>query len=420
MNSKNIIPFLILTAFVLIIEIYSYYGLKALFNGSKYPKVYWSIYIVLSLILVSSVVFVMTKSRGELNNRPTKLINFFMGFGFTILVSKLFFIIWLLIGDIGRFFFWIYDSVSNRELSGSEGETRRRVIGAIGLGIAAVPFGSMLYGITKGKYNFKVKNVTLTYPDLPESFDGFKIVQISDVHSGSFDDIEEVRHGVQLINDQNADVVVFTGDLVNNYATEIDPYIDVFKEIKSQTATLSITGNHDYGEYVQWGSEDEKRANFESLVSKHGDMGFDILMNEHRRIERGSDSIVIAGVENWGKPPFPQYGDMKKAFEGVSKEDFTVLLSHDPSHWDLQVLPDEKKVHLTLSGHTHGMQFGVDIPGIKWSPVKWRYPRWAGLYTENEQHLYVNKGFGFIGFPGRVGMWPEITVIELKKGNLNG
>lgn len=343
-----------------------------------------------------------------------------MGFGFTILVSKLFFIIWLLIGDIGRFFFWIYDSVSNRELSGSEGETRRRVIGAIGLGIAAVPFGSMLYGITKGKYNFKVKNVTLTYPDLPESFDGFKIVQISDVHSGSFDDIEEVRHGVQLINDQNADVVVFTGDLVNNYATEIDPYIDVFKEIKSQTATLSITGNHDYGEYVQWGSEDEKRANFESLVSKHGDMGFDILMNEHRRIERGSDSIVIAGVENWGKPPFPQYGDMKKAFEGVSKEDFTVLLSHDPSHWDLQVLPDEKKVHLTLSGHTHGMQFGVDIPGIKWSPVKWRYPRWAGLYTENEQHLYVNKGFGFIGFPGRVGMWPEITVIELKKGNLNG
>lgn len=414
-GKSKLVPILFFAFLVLAIETYAYFGIRTLINTSRFPKVYWTIYIIFSLIMVSSILFVATQSRGELN-RPTQFTNFFMGFGFTILISKLFFIIWLLIGDVSRLFMHLYDVISSRQLSGSEGETRRRVIGAIGLGVAAVPFGAMTYGITKGKYNFKVKKVTLNYPDLPDSFDGFKMVQISDVHSGSFDDLAEVQHGIELINKQEADVVVFTGDLVNNYADEIDPYIDSFRTISAKEGNLSITGNHDYGEYVQWDSKEAQDANFQSLVSKHADMGFDILMNEHRRITRGNDSIVIAGVENWGKPPFPQYGDLDKAFDGVDKDDFTVLLSHDPSHWDLEVLQHDKNVHLTLSGHTHGMQFGIDIPGVKWSPVKWRYDKWAGLYTEAKQHLYVNKGFGFLGFPGRVGMWPEITVFEFKKG----
>ncbi len=292
-------------------------------------------------------------------------------------------------------------------------DERRKFIVKVGLGLASIPFASMLYGITKGKYNYKIKNVTLKFPNLPKAFEGFRLVQISDIHSGSFDSIEDVKRGVEMINKENADVVFFTGDLVNNDAREIEPYIDTFKSLKSEYGTFSILGNHDYGDYKKWGSSAEKKENFELLEANQKKMNFKLLKNEHVSLKRGGDEIKVLGVENWGKPPFVKHGDLDKALEGVDSDAFKILLSHDPSHWDAKVLSNKTKIDLTLSGHTHGMQFGVDIPGFKWSPVKYKYPRWSGLYEEAKQYLYVNKGFGFLGFPGRVGMWPEITVIEL-------
>lgn len=279
--------------------------------------------------------------------------------------------------------------------------------------VASIPFASMLYGITFGKYNYKVKKVTLKFPNLDPAFDGYKIIQISDIHAGSFDSIENVSLGIEKINEEHPDLVVFTGDLVNDQAEEIDDYIDVFRQIKSKDGIYSITGNHDYGLYREWSSPQAQEENFKRLIQKHGELGFDILMNEHRKIKRGDAHFNLVGIENWGLPPFPQKGDLNRALEGTDDQ-FTLLLSHDPSHWDAETIKHPKQIDLTLAGHTHGMQFGIEIPGIRWSPVKYKYPRWAGLYQEGNKFLYVNRGFGFLGLPGRIGIWPEITVIELK------
>jgi predicted MPP superfamily phosphohydrolase len=218
-----------------------------------------------------------------------------------------------------------------------------------------------------------------------------------------------------MINMLKSDIVVFTGDLVNNYASEFDQWVEVFNKIEAPLGKFSILGNHDYGEYVPWDTLEEKQQNLEKLINHHANMGFNLLLNQSHILERDGQKLVIAGVENYGLPPFPQYGDLDKALTNISKEDFTVLLSHDPSHWDEKVINHSKDISLTLSGHTHGMQFGIEIPGfIKWSPVKYKYPRWAGLYQVAEKFLYVNRGFGFIGFSGRVGIWPEITKITLR------
>lgn len=293
---------------------------------------------------------------------------------------------------------------------------RRQFVSQLVLGIAAIPFLSILYGTWKGKYRFQVLRETLEFDDLPDAFDGFKVAQISDLHTGSFDSKDEVLRGLQMINEANPDVVLFTGDLVNNQAIEMDGWTDVYRSIRSKVGKFSVLGNHDYGDYVVWGSAQEKRDNFQAVCNVHEAIDFQLLRNEAVELKRGNDAIYIAGVENWGKPPFPQYGDLQAAIDRIPKDGFTLLMSHDPSHFDEQVKNHSKHIHLTMSGHTHGMQFGVEIPGwIKWSPVKFRYPKWAGLYTENNRHLYVNRGFGHIGFLGRVGIWPEITVITLKK-----
>jgi len=242
-----------------------------------------------------------------------------------------------------------------------------------------------------------------------------KLVHISDIHSGSFDSLEAVQRGIDLINAQNADIICFTGDLVNNDSREIEPFIQDFKALKSKYGIYSCLGNHDYGDYKHWKSKEVKQQNLETLFKHHQAMGFKLLNNSNVELTNKGEKIVILGVENWGKPPFPQHGDLDKALKNVNNADFKILLSHDPSHWDYKVLTHPTNIDLTLSGHTHGMQFGVEIPGFKWSPIKYLYPRWAGLYQEATQYLYVNRGFGFLGFPGRVGIWPEITVIELKK-----
>ena len=298
--------------------------------------------------------------------------------------------------------------------------SRRKFISQIALGLAAIPLVSILYGIYKGKYNFKVLKYTLHFEDLPAAFDGFKLTQISDIHSGSFDNPAKVEYAIDLINEQDSDAIMFTGDMVNNETREMLPYKQMFSKLSARDGIFSVLGNHDYGDYIRWPSEEAKKQNLEDLKSLQKDMGFDLLLNESRFIERKGERIAIVGVENWGAGGFKKEGDLKLASTKVDEDDFKILLSHDPSHWEKEVIRDNYHYHLTLSGHTHGMQFGIEIPGwFKWSPVKWRYKYWAGIYEEFGQFINVNRGFGYLAFPGRVGIWPEITVITLKKGTNN-
>jgi hypothetical protein len=293
----------------------------------------------------------------------------------------------------------------------------RRLFVKKGLIISSLlPFVSVLHGITLGRFNYKIHKERLSFKDLPASFDGLKVLQISDLHLGSFKNKKEVQRGVDLIKQQNADLVLFTGDMVNYKSDEVLPWVDMLSEINPLYGKFSIMGNHDYGDYVRWEDEKEKKENMAQFESLHKEMGFKLLRNQNLTIEKGEEKIYIAGSENWGKGIFSKYGDIDKTLNNVPESAFTILMSHDPSHFDLQVKQHANFVHLTLSGHTHGMQFGIEVPGfIKWSPVKYRYPKWAGLYEESSKYLYVNRGFGYIGFPGRVGIWPEITVLELKK-----
>jgi predicted MPP superfamily phosphohydrolase len=271
-----------------------------------------------------------------------------------------------------------------------------------------------IYGIVKGKYAYRVIKHTLFFDNLPDSFEDFTITQISDVHAGSFQSPKGVQRGIDLIKAQKSDIFVFTGDLVNNKAEEIVPWISYFSQIKAPYGQFSILGNHDYGDYIKWESETEKRANLEQLKLHHAELGFKLMLDEHVELHKDGEKIVLAGVENWGIG-FGERGDLKKALTNVNANDFKILLSHDPTHWDAEVKKHPSKVNLTLSGHTHGMQFGIEAFGIKWSPVKYRYAHWAGIASENGRYLNINRGFGFLGFSGRIGIWPEITVIKLKK-----
>lgn len=283
-----------------------------------------------------------------------------------------------------------------------------------GILLSALIIIAFIYGIFKGKYAYRVIKHTLYFDDLPTAFDGFKLVQISDVHAGSLNNPNAVQKGIDLINRQKADVFVFTGDLVNNKAEEVRPYINHFAQIKAPFGQFSVLGNHDYGDYIAWPNEQAKRENLEQLKKYHAEIGFKLLLDEHVTLHKDGQQIVLAGIENWGLG-FGERGDLGKALNGTSTNDFKILLSHDPSHWEAQVKNHPSKIQLTLAGHTHGMQFGFEFFGFKWSPVQFRYKHWAGIKKENNRFLNVNRGFGFLGFSGRVGIWPEITLIELKR-----
>ncbi len=292
---------------------------------------------------------------------------------------------------------------------------RRKFVSQTALLLSAIPFIGILHGVFFGKYRYRILKHTLVFDDLPEEFDGFTITQISDIHSGSFDDKKKLEYGVDLINAQESDVILFTGDLVNNQSKEMEPWMDTFKKLKAPMGKYSILGNHDYGDYMTWPSKEAKKANMENLFEIQEELGFRLLRNENVKLQKGEATIDLIGVENWGKG-FAQYGDLNKAVENLADQSFKILMSHDPSHFDEEVKKFSKFIHLTLSGHTHGIQFGIEIPGfIKWSPVSWRYPKWAGLYEQLGRYLHVNRGFGFLAFPGRVGIWPEITVLKLQK-----
>ena len=293
--------------------------------------------------------------------------------------------------------------------------SRRKFVSTLGWGLAAIPFASIFYSIFKGKYNYKVWKYTLYFDNLPKAFDGYRITQISDIHCGSFDNYEKIRYGVELINSQKSDVILFTGDLVNNLANEVHNWKSLFATLQAPDGVFSIMGNHDYSDYSSWETPEAKQQNLEHLFQLQKQMGWQLLLNEHCYLERNGEKIALIGVENWGHGRFSKYGDLNKAMEGINTEDFKILMSHDPTHWQEVVLPENKDIQLTLSGHTHGMQCGIEIPGwLKWSPSQYIYKYWGGMYEEGGKYLNVNRGFGYHAFPGRLGVWPEITVIELK------
>lgn len=394
--------------FVLAIDLYAYQAFRTIFRHSATPWVYWLITLAYAVFSITLAVL-MASGKVQYN-----LLGWLMGATVLLYVPKMVVIAPLLLEDIGRFFQLLIRLFTTQP---TVLPARRTFISQLALGIAAVPFLGILHGIWKGRYRYRVISHTLEFDDLPPAFDGFTFAQISDIHSGSFDSPEKVQYGVDMVSSLNPDAIFFTGDLVNNVATEAEPWISTFQRLTSKLGTFSILGNHDYGDYWQFPSPEAKSANLDRLKEIHREMGMDLLLNESRFFERDGQRLYLAGVENWGLPPFPQYGDLEKALTGVPQDAFTILLSHDPSHFDAEIKQHQNHIHLTLSGHTHGMQFGIEIPGwIKWSPVKLKYPKWAGLYPEpNGKTLHVNRGFGYLAFPGRVGMWPEITHITLKR-----
>ena len=407
-----ILRFVILCALFLLIEFYAYQAFRTLI------KLRWVLvaYQVISVLLLAFIIYSFMQFDRSIGQ--TKYTMFTMGLMLLVYVPKI--VITLIL--FGEDIFRIGASILNYFMYNSPRKEmmpdRRKFISQIALGLAAVPFLSLIYGIFEGKYNFKVFKQTIFFPDLPDAFDGFKITQISDVHSGSFDDSEKINYAIDLINEQESDMILFTGDIVNTHAKEMHPWLDAFNRIKDyKYGKFSILGNHDYGEYVTWPSEKQKDENFQEIKSLYGQIGFKLMLNEHAYIEKGNDKIALVGVENWGVN-FKKAGDLNKASQYVDQNDFKILMTHDPSHWDAEIKDHPKNFHLTLSGHTHGMQFGIEIPGyFKWSLAQYIYKQWAGLYENMGRYVYVNRGFGFHAYPGRVGIMPEITVIELKKGN---
>jgi predicted MPP superfamily phosphohydrolase len=412
--------FLVLIALSLLFDVYAYNGLKTVSSGWKstlFRKLllygYLAVSVGLMLLFVTGIGSLFTAQ----GMRPYH--EWVLSLFLALLVTKVFFVLVLFLWDSGRFFYavghWLFGP--RRSAGQAFMPARRQFMVDTALLVAAVPFGTFLYGMFKGKYDYRLHRETMHFDDLPEAFDGFTITQISDIHSGSFDNRAAVQRGIRLAQDQKSDLFVFTGDLVNNVAWEIEPYLQDFSQLRAPYGQFSILGNHDYGDYIKWDSPEAKDANLEKLKSHHRTLGYRLLMDEHVVIEKGGQKMVLLGVQNWGRG-FIQLVDIDKALEGVDPDAFKILLSHDPTHWEEKIRYNPTTIHLTLAGHTHGAQFGVesDYLHLRWSPVQYRYLDWAGLAKEKDRYLYVNRGFGFLAFSGRIGIWPEITVITLKRG----
>ena len=404
-------------AFALLMDTYIFQAVKTV-SQSASPKtrtviyaVYWTIS---ALALISFLIFFFT----DHNFLGKKFRTYLFATAIGLFLSKLIIIVFLFIDDLRRGIQWIAGKLffkdTDIDTMSGDGISRSAFLSWLGLAAGGTLFGSFLYGFSN-KYNYNVKRIQLSYDNLPPAFKGLKIVHISDIHSGSFTNKTAVAHGVEKILKEKPDLILFTGDIVNDRATEMDEYKDVFNKLNAPLGVYSTLGNHDYGDYVRWPYNGiSKEQNLEDLKKVHADMGWRLLMNEHVVLEKGGTEIALLGIENWSnKIRFPKHGRMDLAHPGAEKYPFKILMSHDPSHWDAQVRPDYPDVDLTLSGHTHGMQFGIEIPGFKWSPVQYMYKQWHGLYEDGKQKLYVNPGYGFLGYPGRVGVLAEITVIEL-------
>ncbi|MFT3701741.1 MAG: metallophosphoesterase [Agriterribacter sp.] len=375
-------------------DFYFYQAIETIVHSGPLRSFYWAIDILL-MIGIIAVIFLQRGSRLQ-----QTAITWLMGFMLLALIPRLFSMPVLLVEDITRLF---------------RGFPPRAVwVSELTLIVAGFFFLVVLFGITRGRHFYRLKRETLYFPDLPEAFDGFTITQITDVHAGSFSNAAGVQKGLDLVNAQQSDVILFTGDLVNNQASEMDRWIPAFAGLSAPMGKYSILGNHDYGDYIQWETTQAKKDNLAMLKQVHNKIGFRLLLDESITLQKDGQSIVLLGVENWGKGGFHKYGDLQKATTGVPDNAFKILMSHDPSHWEGVTLQHHQHIHLTLSGHTHGMQFGFELFGFKWSPVKYVYKQWLGLYERAGRFLYVNRGFGFLGLKGRIGMWPEVAVITLK------
>ena len=402
-----IFPVIIIIVILFFVEVYTFQAFKAV---SKSKIVRYSFLLVSIAAYVYFLITMLTYSR---SNGQTPQFQMAMGLLLTVSIPKLVIIMLLFGEDIYRWVLKLISAISNSETKPLVG--RRKFVSQLAIGLAAIPFAAFIYGIIQGKYNYKVIKYQLAFDDLPEAFDGYTITQISDIHSGSFTNKEKIQYGVDLINQQKSDIMLFTGDIVNNKADEMDDWLAVFDKLEAKEGKYSILGNHDYGDYMDWKNPQDKINNFQKVKDIHKKIGFDLLLDEHRYLEKDGQKIALLGVENWGKG-FNQAGDLQRASANIKKEDFKILMSHDPSHWEEKVKQDDFNYQLTLSGHTHGLQMGIEIPGwFKWSPSQFVYKQWAGLYEEFGRYINVNRGFGYHAFPGRVGIWPEITVIELKK-----
>lgn len=396
--------FIILLAVFFIIEIYVYQAIRNITTNNYIRIGYW----VFTLLAYAIILYwILTFNRASRDHQQIQLMVSAM---MIFVLPKLLSVIFLLIGDFTRFIEFGFKYFTAKENYFPE---RRKFISTTALAAAGIFSALAIDGIIFGKYRHTVRKIKLRFKNLPENFKGYKIVQISDVHSGSFFNPQKLQKAIDLINEQDADLVLFTGDMVNNYADEFKPFIPLFKSIKAKDGKFSILGNHDYGDYGAWNSREEKAQNIPTLKNYQAEAGFKMLRNENIALEKNGEKIYLLGVENWGIKPFPQYGDLDKALLGVPEDAIKVLMSHDPTHFDEVVKKHKTNIHLTLSGHTHGMQFGLDLKNIKWSPVKFKYKKWADLYESEGKYLYVNRGFGVIAYPGRVGINPEITVIEL-------
>ncbi|ETZ23407.1 metallophosphoesterase [Pedobacter sp. V48] len=390
----SVLPLAIIAILLFVLNWYVLSGIRTISSNSFTTPLFWGFIALTTAALIYSIIRMRDNGMDLLFKITTHV--------FLILfVTEVIFSAFLLLGDIYRLI-----TQGPRNVYWVE----------FALLIVLLVILIFIYGIVKGKYAYRVIKHTLFFEDLPSNFDGFTITQISDIHAGSFKNPTAVQKGIDLVKAQNSDLFVFTGDLVNNKAEEIKPWIDHFKQVKAPYGQFSVLGNHDYGDYVPWKNDAEKNANLQQLKEYHKELGYKLLLDEDVTLHKDGQKIVLAGVENWGIG-FGERGDLNKALAGTELNDFKILLSHDPSHWDAEVVKHPSKVHLTLSGHTHGMQFGIEAFGIKWSPVKYRYAHWAGITSRNGRFLNINRGFGFLGFSGRIGIWPEITVIELKKSS---
>jgi predicted MPP superfamily phosphohydrolase len=406
---------LILAGLMVLLDFYVFQIIKTVASGSHRTKsILFTSYWILSIAAIV-VLFILPLLHLDNYSKGVRSTVFAIIIG--LFLAKLIAAVFFLVDDIRRGIQWLVGKVLFKNTEGEQMEeeriSRSLFLSWLGLGVGGALFASLLYGFSN-KYNYKVKKIRLNYLNLPSAFKGLKVVQISDIHSGSFTNKSAVQKGVEQILQLKPDLILFTGDLVNNTADEMQSYMDVFNQLKAPMGVYSTLGNHDYGDYVQWPSKEAKQQNLEHLKQIHAQLGWQLLMNENVLLEKNGEQIALLGVENWSaKARFPKYGDLAKAYSGTENIGFKILMSHDPSHWDAEVRPNYGDIDLMLAGHTHGMQFGVEIPWLKWSPVQYVYKQWAGLYEEGKQKLYVNRGFGFIGYPGRVGILPEITLFEL-------
>jgi predicted MPP superfamily phosphohydrolase len=403
-NMKRIMALLIAFALLLLIDIYFYQAVLAVTKSWSplWRQVGRIGFWIPTILSFSALIWWQVADPYTIN---ANVRNWIITGVFATYFSKLIGIIFLLIDDLQRVVRWAAGlfQKKNEALPG-EPITRSQFLTQAAVIASAVPLGAMVYGIVSGAHDYRVRKVTVKLPNLPKAFDGLRIAQLSDIHSGSFFNKTAVKGGVEMVLNEKPDLIFFTGDLVNNESVEVKDYINVFDKLKAPLGVYSVTGNHDYGDYKTWSTKEAKQQNFKDLIEAHRLLGFDLLMNEHRFIEQGGEKLAILGIENWGGGGFAKYGKLDQAYADTADAAVKLLLSHDPSHWDAQVRPNYKDIELAFAGHTHGFQFGVELGDFKWSPSQYAYKQWAGLYTEGNQHLYVNRGFGYLGYPGRIGM----------------